>query len=146
MKTVHSRRRGAGLIVALTTLLVVMLMTGTIVQALVSEIRQTRRNASELQAHWLADAALARAAAQIRADVAYSGETWQVAIADDESDVGVAEIRVERLSDEPTSVRLLIETRYPDHPTRRITTQRSFLIPMTTPIAAASAAPQENAP
>ena len=138
MKTIRSRRRGAGLIIALTTLLVVMLMTGTIVQSLVAEIRQTRRNAAELQAHWLADAALARAAAQLRASSAYSGETWQPAITADESDVGIAEIRVEHPVGERAQVKLIVEARYPDHPTRRITTRRELTI-LTT-------ATQETAP
>jgi len=138
MKGIHSRHRGAGLIIALTTLLVVMLMTGTIVQSLVVEIRQTRRNAAELQAHWLADAALARAAVQLRASSDYSGETWQPAITTDDSDVGVVEIRVERPAGEQAHVKLLVEARYPDHPTRRITTRRELTIPTT--------ATQETAP
>jgi hypothetical protein len=140
VKSIHSRRRGAGLIVALTTLLVVMLMTGTIVQSLVAEIRQTRRNAAELQAHWLADAALARAAAQLRASSAYTGETWQPAITADERDIGIAEIRVERPTDDRAHVKLMIDARYPDHPTRRITAQRSCLIPVPSPTTAADAA------
>ena len=131
MKLFRSRRRGAGLIVALTTLLVVMLMTGTIVQSLVAEIRQTRRNAAELQAHWLADAALARAAAQLQASSSYSGETWQPAITADESDIGVAEIHVERPSDDRTRVKLIVEARFPDHPTRRISTRRELTITTT---------------
>jgi Tfp pilus assembly protein PilX len=151
MKSIRSRRHGAGLIIALTTLLVVMLMTGTIVQSLVAEIRQTRRNAAELQVHWLADAALARAAAQLRASSAYSGETWQPAITADESDIGVTEIRVERTSDDPVRVKLFVEARYPDHPTRRITAHRSCLIPIPSPTTAADAArsntnPGETAP
>jgi Tfp pilus assembly protein PilX len=132
------RRRGAGLIIALTTLLVVMLMTGTIVQALVAQIRQTRRNSAELQAHWLAEAALARGAAQFRASRDYTGETWRPAITADASDVGVAEIRVERPAGEPTQVKLIVEARYPDHPTRRISTRRELSITTT--------AIQESAP
>jgi Tfp pilus assembly protein PilX len=138
VKTFHSRRRGAGLIIALTTLLVVMLMTGTIVQSLVVEIRQTRRNAAELQAHWLADAALGRAAAQLRASSAYSGETWQPAITTDENDVGVAEIRVDRASGERAQIKLIVEAKYPDHPTRRIVARRELTIP--------TRATQETAP
>ena len=131
MKTTYIRRRGAALIIALTTLLVVMLMTGTIVQALVAETRQTRQSAAELQVHWLADAALARGAAQLRASGAYAGETWQPAIGPDASGIGVAEISVERANGESSQVLLVVQARYPDHASRRITTRRELRINMT---------------
>jgi type II secretory pathway component PulK len=126
------RRRGVGLIVALTTLLVVMLMSGAIIQSLVASRRAGRQAPLELQANWLAEAAVARAAAQLAANPNYTGETWRPTIAESESDddreSGVAEIRIERSSTaEPAQV--TVETLYPDHPWRRIAVRRTYLVP-----------------
>ena len=55
----YCRRSGGGLIVALVTILVVMLIAGGIVRSLVTDSRETRTHNTELQAHCLADAALA---------------------------------------------------------------------------------------
>ncbi len=72
------RRRGAALVMALVALLVVTLVAGALVQMLVAAHRQSRRYADELQAQWLAQAGLDRAAAKLRADGDYRGEVWNV--------------------------------------------------------------------
>jgi Tfp pilus assembly protein PilX len=126
----RTRRRGGALIFALVTLLVVMLMTGTLVRALVMEARRSRQAANELQAQWVAEAALGRAAAQVRADPDYQGDTWQPAITDSQGDdvAAIAEIRAEKLPNDPQRVQITIDTRYPDHPLRRVAVQRSYVM------------------
>jgi Tfp pilus assembly protein PilX len=133
-KSRYARRRGVGLIVALTTLLVVMLMSGAIVQSLVASRRAGRQAPLELQATWLAEAAAARAVAQLRVDPNYAGETWRPAIDEstgDERETGVAEIRVEHPDASAGPARLTIEAHYPDHPWRRIAVRRTYQIPLT---------------
>jgi type II secretory pathway component PulK len=148
VKAKHRRRRGAGLIIALTTLLVVMLMTGALVRSLMLHVRQSRQAASELQALWLADAAAARAGAQMRLNPQYAGETWRAAISgyasDDGGDIGVAQIRVERPEADSQNARLTIEARYPDHPVRRVAISRTYLIPIAANQPSAGGTPEEN--
>src|SRR5688500_13400829 len=113
----HNRRKAGGLIVALVTLMVVMLIAGSIVRSLVTDARESRQALIELQAHQLADAALARAAAMLTAQPDYTGETWQTTInPSDETDTAVAEIRVESTAEPIGPRKVTIEARYPDHP------------------------------
>ena len=73
-----SNRRGTILVVALTTLLVVTLVAGAVLRGYLQSYRQLRREQDRLQAQWLADSALARAAIRLGADPKYAGETWKV--------------------------------------------------------------------
>jgi hypothetical protein len=143
-------RRGAGLIIALTTLLVVMLMSAALVRALVINLRQSRQAASELQAQWLADAAANRAHAQLRGNPQYTGETWRASISgnagEENAPIGVAEIRIERAGGESKDARLTIEARYPDHPVHRVAINRTYLIPVSLKQSPTGTAPEENAP
>ena len=141
------RRRGAGLVIALTTLLIVMLMTGAIVRSLVLNLRHSRQAAIELQTQWFLNAATARAAAQLRADPTYAGETWRAEIMPDQHGAaGVAEIRVARLENDPRERRVTIAARYPDQPWRRITLNRTYRMPLSEQQPPAGIRPEENAP
>jgi type II secretory pathway component PulK len=129
----YYRRRGGGLIVALVTLLVVMVMTGAIIRTLITDFRETRQAANELQAQWLADAALARAAIQLQSNSGYTSEIWKPTINDNaDADTGVAEIRVERNNESSRPDQLIVSARYPDHPWRRVSVSRSLRIPQET--------------
>src|SRR5262245_28247252 len=105
-----------------------MLMTGAMVRAMVNEVRRSRQTATEVQAQWLAESAALRAAAQLRRDPDYQGETWKTAIMDAQREqaTAFAEIRVEKLPDAPQRVQVTIDSRYPDHPWRRVAVQRSY--------------------
>src|SRR5947209_2496337 len=123
--TAMGRRRGAAMVIALVTLLVITLLTATIVRSLLMHLRQTRVTAIQLQAAWIADAALGRAVAQVRANRQYDGVTWRVQTGNDNDaeHTGVADIRVARIGD---GLRIKIEARYPDDPTRRVRATRSL--------------------
>jgi hypothetical protein len=140
------KRRGVGLVVAITTLLVVMLMTAAIMRSIVMGMRQSRQSAVELQAQWLADAAAARAAAQLRTDRQYGGETWRAeTTAGREDAIGIAEIHVEPLENS-NQRRVAIDVRYPDHPWRRVAISRTYQIEIPDKQPPAGNRPQENAP
>ena len=145
----HFRRRGAGLVIALVTLLVIMSIMGTIIQSLLAEFRQCRQAATELQANCLADAALARAVAQLQANPQYESETWRPELAatgSNSENSGVAEIRIERNAANAEEVRLTVAARFPDHPWRRVVASRTRLISPSNKKSAAGTAPQETAP
>ena len=125
------KRRAAALVIALVTLMVVMLIAGTVARSLVGSHRQSRRAGDEVQAQWLAEAALARGLVKLRSQADYSGETWRPEVTP--ANVGVAEIRVERPADQPA--RIVVQARYPDDPWQRASVHRE--VPL---------APKEDAP
>lgn len=130
MKT---RRKGAILAVALATLLVVTLLAGAILRSYLQAHRQLRRQQDQLQAQWLADGALARAATRLRQDAAYTGETWQAEVSGGSEPVlGVVTIRVKPQADQPQAVQIEVEARYPDHEWQRSTARRTLSLPSTT--------------
>src|SRR5262245_5771923 len=138
----HNRRRGAGLIVALVTLLVITLMTGTIVRLLLVHVRQTRLTAADLQAAWLADAAVERAIVKFRENPSYEREDWRAAAGsmDDAEHVGMAEIRITKT--EAGGARITVEARYPDDPTRRALERRAVTVSKINSSAKTGASPQ----
>jgi len=110
-------------------------------------VRQSRQAAAELQAQWFAEAAAGRAAAQLRRDRQYSGETWRTEMAPSQPNaVGVSEIRIEPVENDIQERRVIVEARYPDHPWRRVVVSRTYqiTIPKTQP--PAGNRPEENAP
>jgi len=121
-------RRGSALVVALTTLLIAMLISGLVFRSLLSVHRQSRTSLQQLQAHWLAEGAAERACSQLQASSAYAGETWRPLISPasgGDAQSGVAEIRVERPADSK-QVHVTVDVRFPDDPWQRASVQRSF--------------------
>jgi len=112
-----TNRRGAALIIALVTLLVVMLVASTALRSLASAHRRTRQTQDEMQAQWLAEAALLRGLVQARSRADYAGETWRPSVTSELA--GVAEIRIERPADSPKSLKVVVEAHYPDREFRR---------------------------
>jgi Tfp pilus assembly protein PilV len=144
-------RRGAALVVALVTLLVVMLLTGTLLRSLLAAHRQARQRQEELQAQWLAEAAVDRARAQLAAQADFAGETWEAVIGETAGEsAGVAQIRVERVDSQMGRVRILVEAHYPGHEWRRVAVTRDYTLNRA-PAAAGASEPHsetlsENAP
>jgi len=119
-------RRGAALIIALVTLLVVMLVAGTVLRSLASAHRRTRQTQDEVQAQWLAEAAVARGLIQARSRADYAGETWRPSISTDNP--SVAEIRIERTTDSPKSLKVVVQAHYPDREFRRASASREYVV------------------
>jgi Tfp pilus assembly protein PilV len=134
--------------VALVTLLVVTSIMGSIMHALLTELRQTRQTVNEVQAQWLADAAVERAAARLSANPSYAGESWNVdlpaSISGSESH-GTAEIKIER-DDSEKSVRVVVRANYPDDSRLRVSAARTVLVPSQKKNSAASDSHQEKNP
>jgi Tfp pilus assembly protein PilV len=124
--------------VALVTLLVVTSIMGSIMHALLMELRQTRQTAIQVQAQWLADAAVERAAARLSADPKYAGESWKIDLPSSSSAAeshGSVEIKIER-GDSEKSMRIVVHANYPDDSRRRVSAQRAVSVPI----------PQKNSP
>jgi type II secretory pathway component PulK len=117
-----SSRRGAALVMAMVALLVVSLVAGALVRSLLTAYRQSHRYADQLQAQWLAEAGLARAAAKLSADASYQGEVWHASLApgeENEAESGQVTITVE-----PATKKVTVESIYPIAETRRVLVHR----------------------
>jgi Tfp pilus assembly protein PilX len=68
--------RGSALIIALICLVLVSALTATLVQIVILQRSQVERDEWQLQAEWLAESGVDRAAARLAADGAYTGEEW----------------------------------------------------------------------
>lgn len=137
------KRRGAVLAMALVTLLVVGLIAGLMVERYLATHRQGLREVQQLQAEWLAEAAVARGLAMRQADGEYSGETWRVDLLDEPENgegpargasgpkfAGVAIIRVEPAEEDGTII-IVAQARYPDHESQRALVERTYTLPLT---------------
>jgi type II secretory pathway component PulK len=112
---------------AMVALLVVTLVAGALVQTLLAAHRQSHRYADELQAQWLAEAGLARAAARLRADANYQGEVWSapLAAATATLDEGSpAETGTVTITVAPDTKRITVEAVYPNDESRRVLVRR----------------------
>lgn len=125
----RTHRRAAVLVVALTTLLVITLIAGTIIRTLLLSHRQNRQHQNELQAEWLADAALSRARAQLVRQPEYTGERWFAEVIADSvsnpiNESGEAQIRVLRIASRPDEVEIVVTAHFPQDSIRRVTAHR----------------------
>jgi hypothetical protein len=109
------------------------------------------RRASELQlwtvqAQWLAEAALERAAARLRADAEYGGETWNISAVELGGEkAALVEIRVESVDDDESSDKLviLVTADYPNDPVHRCRWKKQLEITLKTTSAEAAEKEEE---
>ncbi|MGH7129223.1 MAG: hypothetical protein ACREIV_11695 [Planctomycetaceae bacterium] len=73
-----NRRAGAIVVIAMICLLVISMMSATLVQSGLARSRQAQREAKRLQAAWLVESGIDRAAAALQMNSDYTGETWNV--------------------------------------------------------------------
>jgi hypothetical protein len=88
-----------------------------------------RDEEQHLQANWLVESALDRAAARLAADADYAGETWRVApqlLGGREA--AVVKIEVERLPESPARRRICVRADYPEDTPHRVRQSKQFEI------------------
>jgi Tfp pilus assembly protein PilX len=109
-----AKRRGAVLVVVLVCLALATALLLLVVKQAVAEHKVMQRNQWGLQALWLAEAGVERAAARLAADPKYVGETWTIAaeqLADD--DGAAVRIHVETIAGWPERRSVVVEADYP---------------------------------
>lgn len=72
------KRRGAILIYAMVAMLIATMIGGALVKTALARRQLARREQLRMQAEWLAESALNRAAAKLKTDADYAGETWNI--------------------------------------------------------------------
>ncbi len=124
-----SRRRGGFLIVALICLVLSTALVGTVLTLVQSQRRQMAHEQSRLQAEWLAESGLERAASKLRANSAYVRETWSIATGElGGADSGEVTIRVESVENQPHHRIVHVEAVYPAGSTQPVRRTRQATI------------------
>jgi type II secretory pathway component PulK len=134
------KQRGVVLLVVLICLALATTLFVLVVKQAAAERNMLRMSESRLQALWLAEAGLERAAGRLAANPEYVGETWTVA--DDElaADQGaVVRIRVQTVANRPERFSVQVEADYPDasdyccRQTKQLIVDRKIPRPRTQP-------------
>lgn len=130
----QAKRRGVVLAFVLVCLFVVAAVGAALLRATVAEHRQETRRQHQVQAMWLAESAVQRAAAHLAAAPDYQGETWQIdAAALGDRWAAAAVIRVEAIEADPAARRIVVEARYPEDQQHRVVQRREITIRLPVP-------------
>ena len=108
-----SSHRGAVLVAVLVCLTVITILCGTLLKLSLAEQRQVRLDECRLQAEWLAESGLERAAVKL-ADIGdYTGETWEVRATElGGSGTATVRISVESKGDPPRQRSVTVQAEY----------------------------------
>jgi hypothetical protein len=121
------RRRGVVLAAALACVFVTVLLSAVLASGALHRHRRLKVQERQLQAEWLAQSALRLAAARLKTDADYAGETWTAAAEELESrEAGKAVIQVAEL--DQGGRRITIEAVYPDDPVDRMRIEKTIVI------------------
>jgi Tfp pilus assembly protein PilX len=89
-------RRGAFAVVVLVCLLIAGMVLASLVRLALIQDRQSRSDQWRIQAGWLAESGLSRAASRLAADPKYPGETWEIGSDTLHGESGVVVIQVQK--------------------------------------------------
>lgn len=127
-------QRGVVLAATLACLFLAILLSAGLAASAVSGHRRLEQQTRRHQALWLAESAAGRAAAQLRRDPSYPGETWSVPAAD-LGGLYAGKVVIQVVPDENDDVgrRVNIEADYPDDPLHRIRITKELTLPAPDP-------------
>ena len=126
---VGAARRSAVLIVVLVCLAIAAAMGVVLVKLAATGRQSMQAQGWRMQAQWLAESGLERAAARLAADPKYSNETWTIAAEELGGDAGgVVRIRAEAVADQPNRRLVSVEADYPDDPQHRVRCNKQIVV------------------
>ena len=103
------------LVVVLVCLAMAAAMSVVVVRQMAAERHAVQMNHRSLQALWLAEAGVERAAARLAADPKYAGETWIIPAKElAADDAAVVRIQVETIAGRPERRSVRVEADYAD--------------------------------
>jgi len=130
----NRKERGSVLIVVLLVLVLCVALGTRLANNVASGKNVSRVAERELQADWLAESGVRRAAARLAADVKYAGETWALeAESLGGSDKAEVKIRVERVEGQPLVRRVMVEAEYPSGAAQRARRSRDINFQLVEP-------------
>ena len=145
MNRLHrSNRRGIAVIFALVCLIIVSVLMGVVIRIAILQRQAAQDEGRRVQAAWLVESALDRAAARLAADPDYPGETWQIAAAALGGRRGAVVLIEVVASDENPQQRLVrVRADYPDDPVIRLRKSKQLVMKVA-PNKPSPAAKREN--
>ena len=125
-------RRGAVMVVVIVCVMLASLAAASLMKMAVAQRRMIETQHWQLQAAWLAEAGLERAAARLDADAQYTGETWDLPAAEMPALHGAA-VKIEVAAAPRRPNRRLVHVRadYPDHPRHRARHTKRAVVQLT---------------
>jgi type II secretory pathway component PulK len=122
-------RRAAALLVVIVLLAVASAVIVSVVKLAAAQRRQLQAEQWSLQAAWLAESGLDRAAARLAANADYQGETWAVPAEElDHSAAAAVSIHVEPVANKPERRLVRVQADYPDDPQQRARQVREAIV------------------
>jgi type II secretory pathway component PulK len=122
-------RRGMVLIVLLVCFALAAAMIIGAVRIALTAHKATQTAAWSVQARWLAESGVERAAAKLAADAAYTGETWTIPAEElGAEESGVVRIEVQPVSGQEKRYKLKIEADFPDDPVHRTRQEKEVVL------------------
>ena len=124
---------------AIVVVAVSSVMLLSIVKLAVGSRRATRSEAWRVQAAWLAESALQRAAGRLAIDDTYTGETWTIPAEElTGTDGGLVVIEVAAVPNDPSRREVRVRADYPNHPQHRARQSRQTIVQLPTARTAAA--------
>jgi hypothetical protein len=109
-----NRRRGSVMVGAAVCLLLATVLLASALKLANTGRRQVRRDQLQLQANWLAEAGLERAASRLDTEAGYQGEIWKIAADDlDGQHAGEVLIKMSPEGNVEGARVVIVEARYP---------------------------------
>ncbi len=109
------RRRGVVMVMVIVCLVVATVVCGLLLKTAVLARESADAQHHRVQARWLAESGIERAAARLAQDARYSGETWTLPAAELPHG-GLVRIAVESPRGRAGARLVRVEARYPDDP------------------------------
>lgn len=136
MRGTRTRRRGLISVVVLATLLILGILGVALLRVALARRAEVGAEERKLQALWLVESGLDRAAARLQASADYEGETWEIPAPDlGGRGVGRVAIRVEPVEDQPLRRNVHVRAEYPEGSPSRATRSRAIVIELRPPSA-----------
>ena len=116
-------RRGLVIVVVLVCIALMTLLFATVLKTTMAWRRQVRAEEKRTQVEWLADSAVARAVAKMKADPGYTGEEWKPSVFENPDTAATVTISV--ASEEQTQITVIAQV----DGAKPVTVERSLTIP-----------------
>jgi len=118
--------------VAIVCIAVASVIFLSVLRLSVAQRTRAEAQAWQIQAAWLAESALERAAARLADDPDYEGETWSLSADDLGTRHGaVVTIQAETIPEQKQRRRIRVEADYPDHPQHRARRSKQIVVEVT---------------
>lgn len=122
-------RRGAVLVIVMVCLLLITLLMASLLKSALMQRRQMIKEQFRVQADWLLDSALERAAQQRLENPEYQGEVWQIAPQELGSRyAAAAEITLKTEAAENSQLMIQARVRYPENAPFSVTRTKKIVL------------------